>query len=200
VFIDGCFFENHEVNAINAYGTGNTLRNTFITNNSITDCNNTSGAAIAINNADGINISGNQCGPGLLNFKPAYLMEFFAGTTGIYCAGNLAYVGVTTGVINDQSGATAKTIVNNPGYNPIAAFNVSLPAAPNSYTYTNSTGAPVTAILMGGTVTSPFVNSITLSGLGVTVGNSMSLVVPQGESLYFAYTAAGTPTLNVYGM
>jgi len=91
-----------------------------------------------------------------------------------------------TGNIQDLSAAGAtKRISQNRGYNPIATTTITLGASPA--TWTNNTGDTAVFICNGGTV-----SSITLAGVQVATGTTVSIVVPQGEAVVVTYSGAPT--------
>lgn len=97
--------------------------------------------------------------------------------------------GNTGGTIFDGGTGTTKYITQNSCYNPLNA-SVSVGASP--FTWTNATGAAVTAIVTGGTV-----SSITLGGSTVAAATNTSVAVPPGQAIVITYSSA--PTLTYKG-
>lgn len=93
------------------------------------------------------------------------------------------------GTIFDGGTGTNKYITQNSCYNPLNG-TVSVGASP--FTWTNSTGAAVTAIVTGGAV-----SSITLGGSTVAASTNTSIAVPPGQAIVITYSSA--PTLSYKG-
>lgn len=93
------------------------------------------------------------------------------------------------GTIFDGGTGATKYITQNSCYNPLNG-TVSIGASP--FTWNNSTGAAVTAIVTGGTV-----SSITLGGSTVAASTNTSIAVPPGQSIVITYSSA--PTLTYKG-
>ena len=93
------------------------------------------------------------------------------------------------GTIFDGGTGTTKYITQNSCYNPL---NASVPVGASPFTWTNATGAAVTAIVTGGTV-----SSITLGGSTVAAATNTSVAVPPGQAIVITYSSA--PTLTYKG-
>jgi hypothetical protein len=191
IWVENNWIVNAQANAISFFGPA--CFDLHVNNNSIVDCNSTSGRAIEFNNCTRISCSGNRAVSALLGQKPLWLIGFDAGCTDIYASGNDGVGMVLSGAtIIDQSGAIAnKTIVNNPGYNPIPSAAIAVTASP--FTYTNNTGAPVVVYVEGGTV-----SNVSVGGFTTAAATNTSATVPQGASAVVIYSAA--PTMGALGL
>lgn len=197
VFIDGNWFEGHSGLAVSMFCVTTGCKNVFVTNNDFVDCNNTVGAAIEVNVCNGINVSGNLCRIGALGFRPNYVVQFEAGTSDIYASGNTAEAGATlVGIIKDNSGATTKCIVNNPGYNPIPATAITVTATP--FTWPNNTGAPAIVSLNANGAT---ISALTVAAYAVSSPPAALTLwpVPAGGAVVVTYSGA-TPIMFYSGL
>lgn len=93
------------------------------------------------------------------------------------------------GTIFDGGTGTTKYVTQNSCYNPL---NGSVTVGASPFTWTNATGASVTAIVTGGTV-----SSITLGGSTVAAATNTSIAVPPGQAIVITYSSA--PTLAYKG-
>ena len=196
IWVNDNWLDNANLQAVNFYSsTVGAIQDVHVNGNSIVDCNNTSlgnGAGIEFNGVAGVECNFNSAAQSFQSQKPNYLIKFDSGTSLITCIGNNpGSLNVVTGTILDNSGAVAKTITSNLGYNPIGVTNITVTGSP--FTYTNNTGSLVMASIIGGTI-----SAITLEGWGITVLASHSLCVPTGASMVITYSSL--PTLNVFGL
>ncbi|MBH9661031.1 hypothetical protein [Burkholderia multivorans] len=93
------------------------------------------------------------------------------------------------GTIFDGGTGTTKYVTHNSCYNPL---NGSVTVGASPFTWTNATGAAVTAIVTGGTV-----SSVTLGGSTVASATNTSIAVPPGQAIVITYSSA--PTLTYKG-
>ncbi|VWD21024.1 hypothetical protein BCO18442_03918 [Burkholderia contaminans] len=93
------------------------------------------------------------------------------------------------GTIFDGGTGTTKYVTQNSCYNPL---NGSVTVGASPFTWTNATGAAVTAIVTGGTV-----SSVTLGGSTVASATNTSIAVPPGQAIVITYSSA--PTLAYKG-
>jgi len=140
----------------------------------------------------GLNISSALIGAGGgMNGNTNQAIVLSAGVNTILISGNdLTGNGASPPISDGTAAGTTKIISNNLGYNPIAATPVTYGTSP--FTWQNNTGAPVSFITTGGTVSD-------ISVAGVSTGmTSGAVTVPQGESITIPATAA--PTLTYLGL
>lgn len=135
-------------------------------------------------------IEGARIGPaGDMTGNTNYGMTLSSGVTNVTVANN-NMLGNGTGAIQELTGAITKIISGNLGYNPIAPTAVVYGASP--FTWTNNTGAPVSFVVSGGTVSEITLGSV---NAGTTAG---SYTIPEGGSITITATAA--PTLTYIGL
>lgn len=183
IFVTHNYLWANNVELVATYGVSNTMEAIVIQGNIIQDCANQSGgtgAAIIINGVTGYVVADNTCTVGGANQKPNYVVNLVAGSNGV-CHDNTAAAGcVATGIV-----------LNGLGNQVVTA---SVPAAPATYTFTNTTGGPVNLSLNvnGATITALSIGGYSLSAPPAAYS---LYTVPTGVTAVFAYTGA-TPIIE----
>jgi hypothetical protein len=98
--------------------------------------------------------------------------------------------GNVTAAISDGGTGTTKMVKDNLGFNPTGSVSITVTASP--FSFTNNTGAPISVIVIGGTVLQITVET---QDTGVT---AEQFIVPQGASIKVTYVAM--PTMVTFGL
>lgn len=192
VWISECQITGAQTQAVNFFTpTLGNITDIHVLSNTFVDCNNTIGSAIEVNGVRGGNIFGNRCRFGNGGQNPLHLVQLDSGVQNLYVAANNG-AGITIGsVIQNNSGNSTNTIVDNPGYNPIPPAAVTVTASP--FTYTNVSGAPQVVSVTGGTLTNVVIEGVTFpatSGFTTTLRN--------GGAISISYSSA--PNVQATGL
>ena len=114
-----------------------------------------------------------------------------AGASNRYVIKDNRLNGNTTAPMSDAGTGMSKSVSGNIPYNPIAPNNLSVGASP--FSYTNTTGGPMSVMIFSGTV-----SVVQINGVQVSSATNTSVVLAPND--YVTVTYSATPTIQTRGL